>query len=96
VTAYTLTYGPVFSYRRWDRLVHMRRCKPARFTEIKLSRNFQDAFKLALAGGGGVDFSINRKLQYESRANTCSLDSSASTRIICKHRLVWFTGLGHK
>jgi opacity protein-like surface antigen len=63
VTAYTLTYGPVFSYRRWDRLVPYAQVQAG---AIHGNQGYlgisQDAFKLALAGGGGVDFSINRQI----------------------------------
>src|SRR6266478_1805664 len=72
---------------------HMRRCKPARFTEIKAISEFPRMRSNWLWAAAAWTSVLTAKLQYESRANTCSLDSSASTRIICKHRLVWFTGL---
>lgn len=70
VTAYTLTYGPVFTYRRWDRLVP--------FADLQLgaihgSQGYlgisQDAFKFDVAGGGGVDLVLNRQVAVRVQAN---------------------------
>lgn len=70
VTAYTLTYGPVFTFRRWDRLVPF---ADAQIGAIHGSQGYlgisQDAFKLALAGGGGADVVINRQIAIRVQAD---------------------------
>ena len=62
VNAETLTYGPVFSYRKFSRITP--------FANVQLgvihgSTNYlgisQSAFKFAAAPGGGVDFALNRR-----------------------------------
>ena len=61
VTAQTLTYGPVFSYRRISRIT------PFAHVQLGAVRGgiyYQDisatAYKFALAPGGGFDFNLNR------------------------------------
>jgi hypothetical protein len=70
VSAYTLTYGPVFAYRRWDRVTPFAHVQVG---AIHGNQGYlgisQDAFKLALAGGGGVDLGINRKIAVRVQAD---------------------------
>lgn len=60
VSAQTITYGPVFSYRRFDRLVPFGNFQVG---AIHASKGYlgisQSAFKFDMTGGGGVDFNIN-------------------------------------
>jgi hypothetical protein len=62
VTAQTVTYGPVFSYRRSQRII------PFAHVQVGVVHGgifYQDisapAWKFALAPGGGFDFNLNRK-----------------------------------
>jgi opacity protein-like surface antigen len=70
VTAYTLTYGPVFAYRKIDRIVPYAHLQ---LGAIHGSQGYlgisQDAFKFALAGGGGVDLAINRQIAVRVQAD---------------------------
>jgi outer membrane protein with beta-barrel domain len=70
VNAYTLTYGPVFTYRKMGRVVPYAHFQ---IGAIHGSQGYlgisQDAFKFAVAGGGGVDLSINRKLAVRLQAD---------------------------
>jgi len=70
VNAYTLTYGPVFSYRRMGRVVPYAHFQ---IGAIHGSQGYlgisQDAFKFAVAGGGGIDMSINRKIAVRLQAD---------------------------
>lgn len=70
VSAYTLTYGPVFAYRRWNRVVPFAHLQ---IGAIHGSQGYlgisQDAFKFALAGGGGVDLGINRRIAVRVQAD---------------------------
>ena len=63
VNAQTITYGPVFTYRRFNRL--------APFAHVQLgavhaSQGFlgisEGAFKFAASGGGGVDYALNDRV----------------------------------
>jgi hypothetical protein len=60
ISAQTITYGPVFSYRRFDRLVPFANLQ---LGAIHGSQGYlgisESAFKFDLTGGGGVDFNIN-------------------------------------
>ena len=62
VTAQTITYGPVFSYRRSSRII------PYVHVQVGAVHGgvfYQDisapAYKFAMAPGGGFDFNVNRK-----------------------------------
>lgn len=70
VSAYSLTYGPVFSYRRWDRVVPFAHVQVGAIhgTQGYLGIS-QDAFKFDLAGGGGADFLINRRIAVRAQAD---------------------------
>lgn len=60
VTAQTITYGPVFTYRKFDRFVPYAHVQ---FGDVHASRGYlgisQSANKFAMTGGGGVDIKIN-------------------------------------
>jgi opacity protein-like surface antigen len=60
VSAQTITYGPVLSYRRFDRLVPFANVQVG---AIHGSMGYlgisESAFKFDLTGGGGVDYNIN-------------------------------------
>jgi hypothetical protein len=65
VTAETLTYGPVFSYRRSSRII------PFGHVQVGVVHGgiyYQDisapAYKFALAPGGGFDVNLNRKTTF--------------------------------
>jgi len=62
VSAQTVTYGPVFSYRRSSRITPFAHVQ---IGAIHGGKFYQDisagAYKFAMAPGGGVDLSINRK-----------------------------------
>ena len=61
VNAQTVTYGPVFSYRRIPRVVPFANVQ---FGLIHASQGYlgisESAIKFAMVGGGGVDLRINR------------------------------------
>jgi hypothetical protein len=63
VALQTITYGPVFTYRKFNRL--------APFAHLQLGAVHADAgylgisegaFKFAMSGGGGVDYALNDKI----------------------------------
>jgi hypothetical protein len=63
VAIQTITYGPVFSYRKFDRLTP--------FAHLQLGAVHADsgylgisegAFKFAMSGGGGVEYALNERL----------------------------------
>jgi hypothetical protein len=60
VTVQTITYGPVFAYRKFDRFVPYAH---AQFGDVHASRGYlgisESAHKFAMAAGGGVDIKIN-------------------------------------
>jgi opacity protein-like surface antigen len=60
ISAQTITYGPVISYRRFDRLIPFANLQ---LGAIHGSQGYlgisESAFKFDLTGGGGVDFNIN-------------------------------------
>jgi hypothetical protein len=62
VSAQTITYGPVFSYRRSSRFTPFAHVQ---IGAIHGGQFYQDisagAYKFALAPGGGVDLALNRK-----------------------------------
>ena len=62
VSAENITYGPVFSYRRFNRIT------PFAHVQIGVQHGStgylgisQSAFKFAIAPGAGVDFALNRR-----------------------------------
>ena len=61
VTAQTITYGPVFSYRKFDRFVPYAHVQ---FGDVHASRGYlgisESANKFAMTAGGGVDLKINQ------------------------------------
>ena len=61
VTAQTFTFGPVFSYRKFDRFVPYGH---AQFGDVHGSAGYlgisQSANKFAMSAGGGVDLKINQ------------------------------------
>lgn len=63
ITAQTVTYGPVFSYRRFDRITPYAHVQ---LGAVHASAGYlgisQSAFKFALAPGVGVDFRITDRL----------------------------------
>jgi len=69
VSAYTLTYGPVFTYRKWDRFVPYAQVQ---IGAIHGNQGYlgisQDAFKLDVGGGGGVDLVVNRQIAVRVQA----------------------------
>lgn len=62
VNAQTYTFGPVFSYRRFERVTPYAH---AQFGVIRATAGYlgisEAANKLDITGGGGVDFAINRR-----------------------------------
>jgi len=63
VAIQTITYGPVFSYRKFDRLTP--------FAHVQLGAVHADqgylgisegAFKFAMSGGGGIEYALNERL----------------------------------
>jgi hypothetical protein len=60
ISAQTITYGPIFSYRRFNRLVPFGNFQ---LGAIHASQGYlgisESAFKFDMTGGGGVDFNIN-------------------------------------
>jgi opacity protein-like surface antigen len=59
-SAETITYGPVFSYRRFERFTPYAHVQ---FGAVHASVGYlgisQSAFKFAMTGGGGVDINLN-------------------------------------
>lgn len=64
VSAQTLTYGPVFSYRRFSRITPFANVQ---IGAVHGSANYlgisQSAFKFAAAPGGGLDFALNQRTE---------------------------------
>jgi hypothetical protein len=62
VSAETITYGPVFSFRRFDRITPFGH---AQFGAVHAGVGYlgisQSAFKFAMSAGGGVDVNLNRR-----------------------------------
>ncbi|HWF40341.1 MAG TPA: outer membrane beta-barrel protein [Candidatus Acidoferrales bacterium] len=62
VSAQTITYGPVLSYRRFSRLVPFGNLQ---IGAIHASQGYlgisESAFKFDLTGGGGIDYDINSR-----------------------------------
>jgi opacity protein-like surface antigen len=60
VSLQTITYGPVFSYRKFERITPYGHVQ---FGAVHASEGYlgisQSAFKFAMTGGGGVDFNLN-------------------------------------
>jgi len=60
VSAETITYGPVFYYRRFERIVPFANLQ---IGAIHASKGYlgisESAFKFDMTGGGGVDFNLN-------------------------------------
>ena len=60
VSAQTFTYGPVFSYRRFDRLTPFAHLQ---LGAVHASAGYlgisESAFKFAMTGGGGADFALS-------------------------------------
>lgn len=60
VSAQTFTYGPVFSYRRFDRLTPF---ADLQLGAVHASQGYlgisESAFKFAMTGGGGADFALS-------------------------------------
>ncbi len=62
VSAETITYGPVFSYRRFDRITPFAHVQlGAVHAGVGYLGISESAFKFAMAAGGGVDFNLNRR-----------------------------------
>ena len=70
VSAETITYGPVFSYRKFDRITP--------FGDVQLGAIHgsvgylgisESAFKFAMTAGGGVDLNLNRRLAVRAQAD---------------------------
>jgi opacity protein-like surface antigen len=63
VSAQTITYGPVFSYRRFERITPFGHVQ---FGAVHASEGYlgisQSAFKFAMTAGGGVDVNLNPRL----------------------------------
>lgn len=61
VNAQTITYGPVFSYRKFSRITPFGHIQ---FGAVHGSANYlgisQSAYKFAVAPGAGLDFAVNR------------------------------------
>ncbi len=61
VNAQTITYGPVFSYRKFSRITPFGHVQ---FGAVHGSANYlgisQSAYKFAMAPGAGLDFTLNR------------------------------------
>jgi hypothetical protein len=62
VAAETITYGPVFSYRRFERITPFGH---AQFGVVHAGVGYlgisEGAFKFAMSTGGGVDLNLNRR-----------------------------------
>lgn len=62
VSAQTITYGPVFSYRRYSRITPFAHVQVG---AVHGSANYlgisQSAYKFAMAPGGGLDFALNQR-----------------------------------
>lgn len=62
ITAQTITYGPVFSYRKFERMTPYAHVQVG---AIHASQGYlgisQSGTKFALASGGGVDFGLNTR-----------------------------------
>lgn len=63
VTAQTITFGPVFSYRKWERLTPYAEVE---FGDVHASAGYlgisSSANKFALTGGGGVEYNVNERV----------------------------------
>jgi opacity protein-like surface antigen len=70
VTAQTITYGPVFSYRKSQRFTPYAH---AQVGAVHASQGYlgisQSAFKFAMTTGGGVDFNINQRAAIRVQAD---------------------------
>jgi len=70
VSVVTANYGPVFSYRKFDRFTPFAN---AQFGVIHGSQGYlgisQSAFKFGMVGGGGVDFNLNQQLAVRGEAD---------------------------
>jgi hypothetical protein len=63
VSAQTFTYGPVVSYRKFDRLTPFAHLQ---LGAVHASQGFlgisEGAFKFAMSGGGGVEYALNDRV----------------------------------
>ena len=63
VAVQTITYGPVFSYRKFDRLTPFAHLQ---LGAVHANAGFlgisQPAFKFALSGGGGAEYALNERV----------------------------------
>lgn len=70
VSAQTITYGPVFSYSHYTRVVPFANLQ---IGAIHASQGYlgisEPAFKFDLTGGGGVDFDINERAAIRAEAD---------------------------
>jgi hypothetical protein len=62
VSAQTITYGPVFSYRKFDRITPFANVQVgAVHAGVGYLGISEGAFKFAMSAGGGVDLNLNRR-----------------------------------
>jgi len=70
VSAQTVTYGPVFSYRRYDKFTPFAHVQ---LGAIHASQGYlgisESAFKFAMTSGGGVDVKINQRAAIRLQAD---------------------------
>jgi opacity protein-like surface antigen len=70
VTAQTFTYGPVFSYRRYERFTP---CAHLQLGAIHASQGYlgisASASKFAMVGGGGADYNISPRVAIRVQAD---------------------------
>jgi opacity protein-like surface antigen len=70
VSAQTFTYGPVFAYRRYDKITPFAHVQ---LGAIHASQGYlgisQSAFKFAMSSGGGADLKINQNLAIRLQAD---------------------------
>lgn len=70
VSAETISYGPVFSYRKFDRITPFAHVQlGAVHGSVGYLGISQSAFKFAMASGGGLDFNLNRRLAVRAQAD---------------------------
>jgi Outer membrane protein beta-barrel domain len=62
VSAQTITYGPVFTYRKFNRLTPFAHLQ---LGAVHASQGYlgisESAYKFAMSGGGGADFALNER-----------------------------------
>jgi len=97
LSAQTATYGPVFSYRRFDRVTPFANLQ---LGAVHASQGYlgisESAFKFAMYGGGGADFRVSNHIAIRGQADYLMTRflGTRQDNIQFSAGVVWY--LGHK